>query len=127
MGTQLAEVQTLTAEVRVLMVGNRQVTLSVFRQLDTVHPKDIEPFGRVRDPSAHQDWIGVVGRDPHGNLVRSGVGLYAYYAEPNLDVAPAGLWERRSCDPMSKSQWRCPSPLREAWSHLPLIVLAGLR
>lgn len=31
-----AKVETLTAQVRVLMVGNRQITLSVARQLDHV-------------------------------------------------------------------------------------------
>ena len=35
----------LTAEVRVLMVGNRQVTRSVYWQLDYVSPLGIEPFG----------------------------------------------------------------------------------
>jgi hypothetical protein len=43
-----ATVETLTAEVRVLMVGNRQVTLSVARQLDWVTLHELEPFGRVR-------------------------------------------------------------------------------
>jgi hypothetical protein len=31
-----AKVEVLTAEVRVLMVGSRQVTLSVYSQLDEV-------------------------------------------------------------------------------------------
>jgi hypothetical protein len=43
-----ATVDVLTAEVRVLQVGRRQVTLSVVRQLDWADPGDIEPFGRVR-------------------------------------------------------------------------------
>lgn len=43
-----ATVELLTAEVRVLMVGSRQVTLSVARQLDYVSLDVIEPFGRVR-------------------------------------------------------------------------------
>jgi hypothetical protein len=43
-----ATVETLTAEVRVLMVGNRQVTLSVARQLDWVTLHELKPFGRVR-------------------------------------------------------------------------------
>lgn len=44
-----ATVETLTAEVRVLQVGNRQITTSVANQLD--HLDDtalIEPMGRVR-------------------------------------------------------------------------------
>lgn len=43
-----AMVEVLTAEVRVLQVGRRQVTLSVVRQLDWADPADVEPFGRVR-------------------------------------------------------------------------------
>lgn len=42
-----ATVETLTAEVRVLMVGNRQITLSVAKQLDRVPLKDVTPMGRV--------------------------------------------------------------------------------
>ena len=43
-----ATVELLTAEVRVLQVGSRQVTLSVARQLDLVPLDALEPFGRVR-------------------------------------------------------------------------------
>jgi hypothetical protein len=43
-----ATVEVLTAEVRVLQVGCRQVTLSVVRQLDWANPADVVPFGRVR-------------------------------------------------------------------------------
>jgi hypothetical protein len=43
-----ATVEVLTAEVRVLQVGRRQVTLSVVRQLDWANPADVVPFGRVR-------------------------------------------------------------------------------
>ena len=43
-----ATVEVLTAEVRVLQVGRRQVTLSVVRQLDWADPADVKPFGRVR-------------------------------------------------------------------------------
>ncbi len=59
--TTTAHVEVLIAEVRVLMVGSRQVTLSVFRQLDHVRPGHIEPFGRVRD-GAEDGWVQVVGR-----------------------------------------------------------------
>jgi len=47
-GQHDAHVQVLTAEVRALMVGSRQVTLSVARQLDYVGLSELEPFGRVR-------------------------------------------------------------------------------
>jgi hypothetical protein len=43
-----ATVEVLTAEVRVLMVGSRQVTLSIAKQLDRVSLRRMEPFGRVR-------------------------------------------------------------------------------
>lgn len=48
MSVGTATVETLTAEVRVLMVGSRQVTLSVVKQLDAVAWDQMEPFGRVR-------------------------------------------------------------------------------
>jgi hypothetical protein len=71
-----ALVTTLTAEVRVLMVGNRQVTLSVHRQLDWVKDDEIEPFGRVHDKSQSDLWgsgyVFVVGRDVStGALVKA--------------------------------------------------------
>ena len=47
MPTSTATVESLTAEVRVLMVGSRQVTLSVARQLDEVPTWEITPFGRM--------------------------------------------------------------------------------
>ena len=52
-----ATVGVLTAQVRVLMVGSRQVTLSVYRQLDHVEPGKITPFGRVRDRDTNIDAI----------------------------------------------------------------------
>jgi hypothetical protein len=70
---QSARVDVLTAEVRVLMVGSRQVTLSVFRQLDTLWTTDqFEPFGRVRDGRASSSReVQLVGRDTTtGALVR---------------------------------------------------------
>jgi hypothetical protein len=68
-----ASVNVLTAEVRTLMVGNRQVTMSVFRQLDHVVPAEIEPFGRVQVAGSSRE-ITVVGRGvSSGALVRSSV------------------------------------------------------
>jgi hypothetical protein len=75
MGSSSATVEVLTAEVRVLMVGSRQVTLSVYNQLDRVEPDDIDPFGRVCPRDAERGWVDVVGasrRDAdRGVLVRS--------------------------------------------------------
>ena len=105
-----ARVDVLTAEVRVLVVGSRQITLSVYGQLDyAVSDDGLVPFGRVRPGRAHclDPWGGgrlspecpgdctdVVGRDADGVLVRSCTG----------------------------SGRRNPR-----WEALPLIVLAGLR
>jgi len=44
-------VEVLTAEIRVLQVGSKPVTLSAARQLDSVDGAAIKPSGRVRiDP-----------------------------------------------------------------------------
>ena len=76
MTSATATVETLSAEVRVLMVGRRQVTMSVFRQLDTVdwtERKTLELFGRVRETRKDEkDLLHVVGRvKDTGVLVRS--------------------------------------------------------
>lgn len=76
-GAATATVETLTAEVRVLMVGSRQVTLSVYRQLDWLEASAIVAFGRVstgrkRDEDEVPGGIELVGVDDDGNLVRSG-------------------------------------------------------
>jgi hypothetical protein len=109
-----ARVEVLTAEVRVLMVGSRQVTMSVFEQLDSVAPEAIEAFGRVssrrphcldgwggpvRSPYCPRDCVDVVGCDIGGTLVRS--------------CAERGI-------PTHRGYCRI-------WLELPLIVLAGLR
>lgn len=57
-GSKTATVEALTAEVRVLMVGNRQVTLSVAKQLDHLGLDELEMFGRVRLP----DGMRIIGR-----------------------------------------------------------------
>lgn len=71
-GKSTATVETLTAEVRVLMVGSRQVTLSVYGQLDWIGSDDIEPFGRVRPRDAKYGYVYLIGRHPEsGALVRA--------------------------------------------------------
>jgi hypothetical protein len=112
MSAETATVEVLTAEVRTLMVGSRQVTLSVFKQLDTVLPKDIEPFGRVRDGRDNSVSVDVVGRDRRtGALVRSYCWEIhgSYYAPKNPEEHAA----------MVATYWE--------YTALPLIVLAGLR
>lgn len=65
---EVAAVRTLAAEVRVLMVGARQITLSVAKQLDQVDPYLIEPMGRIR----LGDEVQMIGRHFSGrDLVRA--------------------------------------------------------
>jgi len=71
-GNQTATVETLTAEVRVLMVSSRQVTMSVYGQLDHVEYDEIEPFGRVTPKDAQAGDIYIIGRHAKtGELVSS--------------------------------------------------------
>ena len=65
-GVQAATVETLTAEVRVLMVGSRQITLSVARQLDWIPLEDLTVFGRVKLGGGGD--ISAIGRGPTGDL-----------------------------------------------------------
>lgn len=94
-----AIVRTLAAEVHVLVVGKRQVTVGIARQLDWVEPDEIEPFGRVegRAIGRHERYpVFAVGRSrATGALVRSSAHPYA---SPELHAK---------------------------WSVLPLIVLAS--
>jgi hypothetical protein len=140
MTTTAARVEVLTAEVRVLIVGSRQVTLSVFRQLDRVNSALIEPFGRVRDKPADpgSDRVTVVGRSVRpadcGALVRSSLSA-------QHERQQAWRW-RNSREPIYGDDDRpmtgeerereaevCEASARIAaeWAALPLIVLAGLR
>jgi len=61
--THEAKVEVLTAEVCVLKVGSRQVTLSVYNQLDCIPHRQIDPFGRVNPKDAQSERVYVVGRD----------------------------------------------------------------
>jgi hypothetical protein len=119
--TETATVETLTAEVRVLMVGNRQITLSVFRQLDRVPLAEIQPFGRVNDGEA-RDGTWVVGRSAvTGELVRTHV---------EVCRPPTNLLDRARDAAGRDESARQLVERADAWlaaSALPLIVLAGLR
>lgn len=140
-GRPEACVQVLTAEVRVLVVGSRQVTLSVYRQLDTVAFDDIEPFSRVstRDALTYEIWV--VGRGGDGALVRCW--LPEPFAWPQaedrslscrwegeylwLQKTPAeGVYVRRVL-PHVREREAEAFATAQAWRNLPLIVLAGLR
>lgn len=101
-------VEPLVAEVRVLVVGKRQVTGGMYKQLDYVTPDLIEPFGRVRSsvyamPNAHFE---VVGR--HCET--------AYLVRSDAPVDPS--W-RHQIPPGSPDLSKVPPK----WHDLPLIIL----
>jgi hypothetical protein len=83
-GAKTATVETLTAEVRVLMIGSRQITMSVFKQLDHRPVEEIEAFGRVSIPVKEDGFVGVdvTGcSSTDGTLVRAWVERPAWYSE----------------------------------------------
>lgn len=84
--TTTAEIVTLEAAVRVLQVGNRQITQSVASQLDLVDPWLMEAMGRVK---VKGDTFAI-GRDlATGDLVRAShhqCGVHRQY-----DGSPVGM------------------------------------
>lgn len=173
--TTTATVEVLTAEVRVLMVGSRQVTLSVYRQLDRRPSRLVRPFGRVSDKQDEQSYrcrsVFVVGCEIEtGALVRSehfvpkdgptrlkklvdrrGPTRRAYVNDQRKSVEPFAeerrvgerrenrqrraarsdgvwFWDETEHDYQERlSAWHEDGSKYEAWTELPLIVLAGLR
>ena len=109
-----ARVDVLTAEVRTLMVGSRQVTLSVYRQLDCEFDIDkVDLFGRVTDPaekSGDQWFVGC--HKETGALVRTSL------------EAPWSVFKRNERD---TAEYREFVEYYREREKLPLIVLAGLR
>jgi hypothetical protein len=103
-------VNTLTAEVRVLMVGSRQVTLSVYGQLDYIPDTRITPMGRVAPKDARQDWVYIVGKDNEtGALARSS--LPSFTPEIKTWVASrsqASHW-RYEADTAARNAAQCDS------------------
>jgi hypothetical protein len=92
-GAMGARVQVLTAEVRTLAVGSRQVTLSVYGQLDQAAPDDITPFGRVEPRDALDEWVYVVGRHTGtGVLVRSSLPYTTWGVRANRRAFEDDLW-----------------------------------
>jgi hypothetical protein len=75
--TTTATLETLTAEVRTLVVGARQLTLSIAKQLDIIPLPRLTIFGRVH---ISKDRVGVpgyvIGADRDGTLA-----LAKYYPE----------------------------------------------
>lgn len=127
--TTSATVETVTAEVRVLMVGSRQVTMSVYNQLDRVDPGDVEPFGRVAPRDANQQRIYIVGRErSSGALVRSstvtsGFDMVAWNRTGALYSDADSPLARQYAERLERDLQQ----YAEQWRALPLIVLAGLR
>lgn len=114
-----ATVVLLTAEVRTLMIGARQVTLTVWKQLDQVHPNQIIPFGRVAPGRNYDDSpvsyglrLWVVGKHKEsGALVRSSLPISGM----RIDSRDKGIGTVDLADLLAE------------WQALDLIVLAGLR
>jgi hypothetical protein len=134
-------VEVLTAEIRVLQVGSKPVTLSAARQLDSVDATAIKPFGRVRiDPKPATGLIEVIG-SANGILARSSAHArkvecpgwatsdpYRGYGQPL--VVCARHRNTPPSEPAGHHDWTEYTPsqkIYEAWLALPLIVLAGLR
>jgi|SRR5580698_9531969 hypothetical protein len=135
------EVEVLTAEIRVLQVGSKPVTLSTARQLDSVDGTAIKPFGRVRiDLKPAAGLIEVIGSVDR-ILVRSsalarkvecpgysnpsfsrGYGLPLVVCSRHRDTSPSASAGHHEWTEYTPSQ-----EIYEAWLALPLIVLAGLR
>src|SRR5260221_12621074 len=120
MTSKSAAVEVLTAEVRLVAVGSRQITLSVFGQLDSVHPSAIRPFGRVNSRDQRPGQIVVVGSDADGQLCRSSIGIPA-------QAIGGGRYGWNWPDRVDDEETPAVLKLYEEWCELPLIVLAGLR
>lgn len=84
-GAATATVELLTAEVRVLMVGARQITASVAKQLDRVALAEMEPMGRIRLPGEERLVIG--------RRIEDGVLVVAVFDDPTYprEVTPGGF------------------------------------
>lgn len=112
-----ATVTVLTAEVRTLVVGSRQVTLSVFKQLDYVPYRHIEPFGRVRVSKSDDDvdeGVDIVGRDR-----RTGALVRCWVADPDSSYYRTLRFSDEERLNRRIDYGTCLG--------MPLIVLAGLR
>jgi hypothetical protein len=94
-----ATVETLTAEVHVLQVGNRQITLCVVKQLDRVRYVELEPMGRVRsgrkeEPGAGECHLEVVGRS-----YTDGALVFAFAPTAHIQAPPEWLHWMQHADP----------------------------
>ena len=105
-----AKVEQLTATVHVLKVGNRQVTKTMVRQLDTVYSIDeMDPFGRV---NLGEGYTIVGAQKLTGALV-----VYTYVPSDEIDNYVGE--ERREA-------WREIRRTIAVLRELPLLILGGL-
>ena len=116
--TTTATVETLTAEVHVLKVGNRQITQSVAKQLNVIPFDRLRPFGRIQvggPPNRRDDPVDVIGADiVTGALCRSQTRHRSWSHDAHSTPS------KRAAIELLNEQDR-------AAKALPLIVLAGLR
>jgi hypothetical protein len=116
-----ARVDVLTAQVRVLMVGNQQITTSVAKQLDRAPL--VEVFGRI-DANGWSAWFGLlIGRDAGGALALEAPNTWLERMHPDLHAA----WFDRDRYATAKVLVASDALREFITAKFPLIILAGLR
>ena len=126
--SETATVETLTAEVRTLMVGNRQVTLSVYRQLDYARPNEADLMGRVRatqfkGPTRSNGWLEDAGLEWVGRHKVTGALVRGHVPDSwrsGYALGPLGTG-------VDEEKTQARRAVYEYVRSLDLIVLAGLR
>ena len=107
--SESARVEVLCAEVRVLQMGNGQITLSMYRQLDQSTFERFEPFGRVRDNEREPP-----GREPDSWWAATPRPARWFAATP---IRPTGQNER---DPLNM-RIGCCTPSSRVPTSLPAV------
>lgn len=95
-----AHIETLTATVNTLVVGSRQITLSVAKQLDMFKLPYLKVMGRVRIDRYQDDLV--IGTAPNGSLALSQIKLAC-----NWDLGPCFVLPPesiRACRGFSRDQ-----------------------
>jgi hypothetical protein len=134
-----ATVAVLTAELKTLVIGTRQVTIGIWSQLDEVPDDQIIPFGRVSPPGNQEYVLWVVGKSvKDGSLVRSSLPMSVMgrkdWVSARMDELignfPSVMDDRQAyLKAYRENQSRIEEELImkiEEWQALDLIVLAGL-
>lgn len=123
--------EALTAEVRTLVVGTRQITTTIYAQLDDVPPGDIEPIGRVGFDDRIR-FIAVIGRQiSTGALARSYLPRHPESLRYDGLLHTVGKTFRQyahwDASVNVEQQRQHLAELADRWAELPLIILAALR